>query len=99
MTTYFKFNLYSSLLINQNVILFSFISSEIDEVSMELHNVAQTTMCGILVGAGLGGFAKSRDAYLTFIESNQATIFKSTLEAKVFVVFLKIKISYMLFKI
>ncbi|CAH0727703.1 unnamed protein product, partial [Brenthis ino] len=56
--------------------------NEIEEVSMELHNVAQATMSGILVGAFLGGFAKSRDAYLTFIENNQATTFKSTFEAK-----------------
>lgn len=56
--------------------------TELDEVSIELHNVAQTTMSGLFVGAFLGGFAKSRDAYLTFMENNQATIFNSTFEAK-----------------
>lgn len=44
-------------------------------------------MCGLFVGAFLGGFAKSRDAYLTFMENNQATIFKSTFEAKVLSIF------------
>ncbi|CAH2107532.1 unnamed protein product [Euphydryas editha] len=56
--------------------------NEFDEVSVELHNVAQATMCGLFVGACLGGFAKSRDAYLHFIENNQATIFQSTFQAK-----------------
>ncbi|XP_026486082.2 RPII140-upstream gene protein [Vanessa tameamea] len=55
---------------------------EFGEVSVELHNVAQATMCGFFVGACLGGFAKSRDAYLHFIENNQATIFNSTIQAK-----------------
>lgn len=40
-------------------------------------------MFGAFTGACLGGFAKSKDAYVYFIENNQATIFKSTLQAKV----------------
>lgn len=52
-------------------------------MSVELHSVAQATMSGLFVGACLGGFAKSRDAYLHFIENNQATIFQSTFQAKV----------------
>lgn len=31
----------------------------------------------------MGGTIRSRDAYVYFIENNQATIFKTTLEAKV----------------
>ncbi|CAK1604029.1 unnamed protein product [Parnassius mnemosyne] len=56
--------------------------NEFEEVSVELHNVVQTTLCGVFVGACIGGFVKSRDAYIHFIESNQATAFKSTMQAK-----------------
>lgn len=40
-------------------------------------------MTGAFIGACMGGLVRSRDAYLYFIENNQATIFKSTFEAKV----------------
>ncbi|XP_034824266.1 RPII140-upstream gene protein [Maniola hyperantus] len=56
--------------------------NEHDENSVELHNVAQATLTGLFVGACLGGFVKSREAYLYFIENNQATIFNSTVQAK-----------------
>ncbi|KAL0840532.1 hypothetical protein ABMA28_015750 [Loxostege sticticalis] len=59
-----------------------FSRNEYEEVSPELHNVVQAAMCGAFFGACMGGFARSRDAYLYFIENNQATIFKSTMEAK-----------------
>lgn len=49
---------------------------------MELINVAQTTMFGCFIGACFGGFVKSRDAYVYFIESNQASVFSSTFDAK-----------------
>lgn len=62
--------------------------SEYDEVSPELHNVAQAAMCGFFFGGCFGGFAKSRDAYLYFIENNQATIYTSTMQAKVTYFFL-----------
>lgn len=54
----------------------------------------QSTLCGAFVGACLGGFALSRDAYLNFIENNQATIFKSTLQAKVRIVKIEICITW-----
>ncbi|CAH2075166.1 unnamed protein product, partial [Iphiclides podalirius] len=56
--------------------------NEYEEISPELHNVMQTTLSGVFFGACLGGFVKSRDAYLYFIESNQATAFKTTMQAK-----------------
>ncbi|XP_063379566.1 RPII140-upstream gene protein [Cydia fagiglandana] len=59
-----------------------FYRNEYDEVSPELRTVIQSGLCGCFVGACMGGFVKSRDAYLYFIENNQATIFKSTMEAK-----------------
>lgn len=59
------------------------IFSEFEEVSVELHSVVQSSLCGAFVGAVFGGFIHSRDAYLYFIENNQATIFKSIVEAKV----------------
>lgn len=56
--------------------------SEYDEVSVELTNVIHSTMCGGFVGACLGGFFSSKVAYINFIENNQATIYKSTADAK-----------------
>lgn len=38
---------------------------------------------GFLTGAVYGGFVQSRAAYLEFMENNQATAFKSHLDAKV----------------
>ncbi|XP_073951118.1 RPII140-upstream gene protein [Choristoneura fumiferana] len=59
-----------------------FYRNEYDEVSPELRTVVQSGLCGVFFGACMGGFAKSRDAYLYFIENNQATIFQTTMEAK-----------------
>ncbi|KAJ8732171.1 hypothetical protein PYW08_014901 [Mythimna loreyi] len=56
--------------------------NEHEEVSEELNTVLQASLCGAFVGACMGGFVSSRVAYLNFIENNQATIFKSTAEAK-----------------
>lgn len=58
-----------------------------DEFSVELHTVVQTSITGAFFGACFGGFVQSRQAYLYFIESNQATIFKTTLDAKVIIQF------------
>lgn len=43
----------------------------------------QTTMTGTFIGACIGGFVFSKSAYINFVENNQATIFKSTNDAKV----------------
>ncbi|KAG6460966.1 RPII140-upstream gene protein [Manduca sexta] len=56
--------------------------NEYEEVSVEVHSVLQSTLCGAFFGACFGGFLKSRDAYIYFIENNQATIFQSTMQAK-----------------
>ncbi|KPI97994.1 PREDICTED: RPII140-upstream gene protein [Papilio xuthus] len=55
---------------------------EFGEVSVELHNVVQATMSGAFIGACFGGFLQSREAYVKFIERNQATAFTSTMQAK-----------------
>ncbi|XP_038210491.1 RPII140-upstream gene protein [Zerene cesonia] len=57
--------------------------NEYEEFSIEIHNIAQASMSGIFFGACYGGFIKSRDAYLYFIENNQAAVFNSTFQAKV----------------
>lgn len=54
-----------------------------DEVSLELHSVIQSTLGASIIGACLGGFVHSRNAYVYFIENNQATIFQSTRQAQV----------------
>ncbi|XP_028179026.1 RPII140-upstream gene protein [Ostrinia nubilalis] len=57
-------------------------TNEYDEVSPEMNQVAQAAMFGTFIGGCMGGFVKSRNAYLYFIETNQATIFTSTMQAK-----------------
>ncbi|CAF4776373.1 unnamed protein product [Pieris macdunnoughi] len=59
-----------------------FTVNEDDVISIELHNVIQASLFGAFVGVCYGGFLKSKDAYISFLENNQATIFKSTFEAK-----------------
>ncbi|KAM3962936.1 RPII140-upstream gene protein [Aphomia sociella] len=59
-----------------------FRKDEFDEVSPELHTVVQASMFGAFFGACMGGYTTSREAYLYFMENNQATIFKSTMQAK-----------------
>ncbi|KAI5643803.1 tim17/Tim22/Tim23/Pmp24 family domain-containing protein [Phthorimaea operculella] len=56
--------------------------NEYDEHSVELHTVIQSSLMGAFIGACMGGFSTSRQAYMYFIETNQATIFKSTREAQ-----------------
>ncbi|KOB78035.1 Uncharacterized protein OBRU01_00230 [Operophtera brumata] len=56
--------------------------NEHEEVSLEITNVLQSTMTGTFIGACIGGFVGSKSAYLNFIHNNQATIFKSTADAK-----------------
>ncbi|XP_053602522.1 RPII140-upstream gene protein [Plodia interpunctella] len=55
---------------------------EFEVISVELNSVVQASLAGAFIGACMGGFVSSRQAYLYFIENNQATIFKSTMEAK-----------------
>ncbi|KAJ0180006.1 hypothetical protein K1T71_004597 [Dendrolimus kikuchii] len=57
-------------------------TDEYGERSAELHSVVQSSLCGAFIGACMGGFVSSRQAYLYFIENNQATIFKTTMQAK-----------------
>ncbi|XP_041976650.1 RPII140-upstream gene protein [Aricia agestis] len=59
-----------------------FKKNEFDEPSKELHTIGQATTFGLFLGAMFGGVVKSRHAYITFIENNQATIFHSTKEAQ-----------------
>lgn len=57
--------------------------SEFATVSAELNSIYQSAFMGFLTGAIYGGFIQSRAAYMEFMESNQATAFKSHLDAKV----------------
>ncbi|CAK1553515.1 unnamed protein product [Leptosia nina] len=59
-----------------------FKTNDYHELSIELHNVLQTSLMGVFFGVCYGGFTKSRDAYIYFIENNQATSFKSNFDAK-----------------
>ncbi|RVE50965.1 hypothetical protein evm_004374 [Chilo suppressalis] len=56
--------------------------NEFGEVSAELTNVVHSSLCGAFIGACFGGFVISKDSYVYFLENNQATIFKSTGDAK-----------------
>lgn len=58
------------------------IFSEFGTVSAELNSVYQAGLFGTLVGALYGGVINSREAYISFLEKNQATAFKSHLDAK-----------------
>ncbi|XP_060801249.1 RPII140-upstream gene protein [Amyelois transitella] len=55
---------------------------EYEEISVELNSVLQGSLAGAFIGACMGGFYSSQQAYVYFMENNQATIFKSTMEAK-----------------
>ncbi|XP_063218014.1 RPII140-upstream gene protein [Bacillus rossius redtenbacheri] len=50
--------------------------------SPELHVVYQAGFYGAFIGACIGGFLGSKAAYLNFMDTNQATAFKSHLDAK-----------------
>ncbi|XP_067003810.2 RPII140-upstream gene protein [Anabrus simplex] len=55
---------------------------EFGNMSPELHSSFQATFLGLFIGACYGGFVRSRIAYLDFMERNEATTFKSHLDAK-----------------
>ncbi|KAL9893743.1 RPII140-upstream gene protein isoform X1 [Glossina fuscipes] len=55
---------------------------EFGTISAELNSVYQAGFLGFLVGAIYGGIVQSRAAYMNFMENNQATAFKSHLDAK-----------------
>ncbi|XP_036324607.1 RPII140-upstream gene protein [Rhagoletis pomonella] len=55
---------------------------EFGSISSELNSVYQSGFVGFLFGAVYGGVINSRTAYMDFMENNQATAFKSHLDAK-----------------
>lgn len=59
------------------------VSSDTGTISTELNSIYQASFVSFLGGAVYGGFQKSRLAYLDFMENNQASAFKSHLDAKV----------------
>lgn len=59
------------------------IISDTGTVSSELNSIYQASFVSFFCGAVYGGFHKSRQAYVDFMENNQATAFKSHFEAKV----------------
>jgi len=60
-----------------------FYYSEFGNVSPELNAACQAGFMGMFVGACYGGIINSKIAYTDFMERNEATVFKSHLEAKV----------------
>ncbi|KAF4516796.1 hypothetical protein B566_EDAN004635 [Ephemera danica] len=59
-----------------------FSTDEFGNTSPEVVSVLQAGMLGLFTGGCIGGFIHSRNAYLNFMETNQATAFTSHLEAK-----------------
>lgn len=57
--------------------------SEFGSISSELNSIYQAGFLGFLIGAIYGGVTQSRVGYINFMENNQATAFKSHLDAKV----------------
>ncbi|XP_011178094.2 RPII140-upstream gene protein [Zeugodacus cucurbitae] len=55
---------------------------EFGSISSELNSIYQAGFVGFLFGAIYGGVIQSRTAYMNFMENNQATAFKSHLDAK-----------------
>jgi len=55
---------------------------EFGSMSSEINSIYQSAFMGFLTGAVWGGFIQSRAAYVEFMENNQATAFKSHLDAK-----------------
>jgi len=55
---------------------------EFGTMSSEINSIYQSAFMGFLTGAIWGGFVQSRAAYVHFMENNQATAFKSHLDAK-----------------
>lgn len=56
--------------------------NEYGEISSELNSIYQAGFCGFLFGAIYGGFINSRTSYEDFMNNNQASAFKSHLDAK-----------------
>ncbi|KAL5285939.1 TIMMDC1 family protein [Megaselia abdita] len=59
-----------------------FQTDEFGTISAELNSVYQAGLFGALVGCIYGGIIQSREAYVDFLEKNQATAFKDHLDAK-----------------
>uniref|UniRef100_A0A0K8TKI9 Complex I assembly factor TIMMDC1, mitochondrial n=1 Tax=Tabanus bromius TaxID=304241 RepID=A0A0K8TKI9_TABBR len=59
-----------------------FQSDDLGTVSSELNSIYQAGYLGAFIGGLYGGILNSRIAYLNFMENNQATAFKSHLDAK-----------------
>ncbi|KAH8417646.1 hypothetical protein KR222_003496 [Zaprionus bogoriensis] len=59
-----------------------FTIDEFGSISSELNSVYQAGFLGFLIGGIYGGVTQSRVSYINFMENNQATAFKSHLEAK-----------------
>lgn len=59
-----------------------FTVDEFGSISPELNSVYQAGFTGFLFGALYGGFINSRTAYEDFMNNNQASAFKSHLDAK-----------------
>ncbi|KAH8388360.1 hypothetical protein KR093_005109 [Drosophila rubida] len=59
-----------------------FVVDEFGSISSELNSIYQAGFLGFLVGAIYGGVTQSRVGYMNFMENNQATAFKSHLDAK-----------------
>nr|CAD7396951.1 unnamed protein product [Timema cristinae] len=56
--------------------------SEFGVSSPELHSVFQSGFFGTTLGVIMGGWYRTKDTYLNFIERNQATVFRDHLDAK-----------------
>lgn len=65
--------------INLTIIYFS----EFGNISQEANSILQVGAMSTFIGAIYGGVINSRSAYLEFMQNNQATTFKSHLDAKV----------------
>lgn len=59
-----------------------FKKDEFGDLSPELHMVTQGAMMGVFCGSMIGGSIHSRESYLKFMESNQATVFHNHIDAK-----------------
>lgn len=56
--------------------------SEFNEISPELNSILNVGFLSTVVGAIYGGIMDSKEAYINFMKNNQATAFKTHLEAK-----------------
>ncbi|XP_064081084.1 RPII140-upstream gene protein-like [Macrobrachium nipponense] len=59
-----------------------FKKDDFGDLSPELQMVTQGAMMGLFCGSILGGSIHSRESYLKFMESNQATVFHNHIDAK-----------------